>query len=163
MSPLDELVARHRIEATLAAYCDGLDAMDLDAVGRLFTEDCRVSFGPDPALEAQGRAALVASLARLWRWRRTAHLLGHVAVTFDGPDTAHSAARVHAWHEAPDGSDAEIFGIYRDTLIAAEGRWLIHTRRMEMTGSRGAFHVPVPPAYRAPPPDGWTRPAGLDG
>ena len=162
MTPTEELLARCRIADTLAAYCNGLDRMDLDAVGQLFTRDCTVEFGPHPDLRAKGRDAVVASLARLWRWRRTAHHLGHVHVRFDGPEAAATEARVHAWHEAQDGTDAEIFGIYVDRLTRQDDRWLIHTRRMEMTGSRGGFRVPVPPVFRHPPPDGWTPPSGLD-
>ena len=163
MTPVEELLARRQIEDTLAAYCNGLDRMDLDPVGLLFTLDCTVSYGPHPDLQAHGRAALVASLARLWRWRRTAHHLCNVLVRFDGVSEAAAESRVHAWHEAPDGTEAEIFGTYRDTLVHKDNAWLIHTRAMEMNGSRGGFRVPVPPAFRHPPPDGWTPPTGLDG
>ena len=163
MTPVDKLLARRRIEDALTAYCNGLDRMDLDAVGQLFTSDCTVSYGPHPDLQAQGRDAVVASLARLWRWRRTAHHLCNVLVRFEGPSDARAESRVHAWHEAQDGTDAEIFGTYLDTLVRHGDRWLIHSRRMEMNGSRGGFRVPVPPAFRDPPPVGWTPPTGLDG
>lgn len=162
MTPVEELLARSRIEDALAAYCNGLDRMDLDAVGRLFTGDCTVSFGPRPDLQAQGRDALVASLARLWRWRRTAHHLCNLQIRFDGPSQAQTEARVHAWHEAQDGTEAEIFGTYLDRLVRQGERWLIQSRRMEMNGARGGFRVPVPQAFRHPPSAGSTPPADLD-
>ena len=75
MKSIEELIARQRIGETLARYCNHLDSMTLDDLGQLFTEDCAVSFGPNPTLEANGREALITSLARLWRWHRTAHHL----------------------------------------------------------------------------------------
>jgi ketosteroid isomerase-like protein len=156
------LVDTAAITAVLTDYCRYLDRMDLEALGALFTIDCRVIYGPDPRLAAVGRGALVASLARMWRWKRTAHHLANVRIWIDG-DTARAESAVHAWHEAADGSDAEIFGLYHDRLVRDGGDWRIAERRMEMTGSRGGFRVPIPPAPRAAPPAGWRPPEGLDG
>lgn len=162
MTPVEELVERARIHDLLIAYCRNLDRMDLDALGALFAPDCVVTYGTHPDLVAEGRTALVASLARMWRWQRTAHHLCNVWVRFDGRDTARAESGVHAWHEAADGRDAEIFGTYIDLLTKRDGNWLVQTRRMEMRGARGAFRVPVPPAERQPPPPGWIPPEGLD-
>lgn len=119
------------ITAVLVDYCRHLDRMDLDALGALFTADCRVVYGADPRLAADGRAELVASLARMWRWTRTAHHLANVRVWIEG-DAARAESAVHAWHEAADGNDAEVFGLYHDRLVRSDGRWLICERRMEM-------------------------------
>jgi ketosteroid isomerase-like protein len=152
------------ITAVLTDYCRFLDRMDLVALGRLFTADARVIYGPDPRLTAEGRDALVASLARMWRWRRTAHHLANPRVWVDG-DTATSESAVHAWHEAADGTDAEIFGLYHDRLVRTADGWRIAERRMEMQGARGGFRVPIPPAHRAPhprlDPAHGARPLGL--
>ncbi len=161
MSDTRTLLDTAAITTLLTDYCRFLDRMDLAALGALFTTEARVVYGPDPRLEAAGREALVASLARMWRWRRTAHHLANVRVWVEG-DTARAESAVHAWHEAADGSDAEIFGLYHDRLARVDGGWLIAERRMEMQGARGGFRVPIPPAYRAPPPAGWTPPEGLD-
>ena len=83
MRSIEEIIARQKIEETLARYCNHLDSMTLGDLGQLFTEDCVVSFGPNPDLEANGREALIASLARLWRWHRTAHHLCNVVIRFD--------------------------------------------------------------------------------
>jgi hypothetical protein len=40
------------ITAVLTDYCRYLDRMDLEALGALFTIDCRVIYGPDPRLAA---------------------------------------------------------------------------------------------------------------
>jgi ketosteroid isomerase-like protein len=161
MSDTRTLIDTAAITAVLTDYCRFLDRMDLPALGRLFTPDAKVIYGPDPRLAAEGREALVASLARMWRWKRTAHHLANVRVWVEG-DTARAESAVHAWHEAADGSDAEIFGLYHDRLVRTGEGWLIAERRMEMQGSRGGFRVPIPPAHRAAPPPGWTPPEGLD-
>ena len=163
-APIDlaQLVHRQAIEDRLIDYCLHLDAMDLDALVQNFTEDCQVTYGPDPRLEAHGREALKTSLARMWRWRRTAHHLSNLRVWFNGPDRASAESAVWAWHEAQDGSQAEIYGIYRDSLIHSEDGWLIHQRNMSMRGASETFRVPIPQAHRQPPPPGWTPPEGLD-
>lgn len=163
MNEIEALIHRRAIEDALVSYCRYLDRMDLCALAQLFTGDCSVSFGPDPRLAADGRAALETSLSRMWRWRRTAHHLSNVSVQFVSDSAADAESAVWAWHEAEDGTDAEIFGVYRDRLVRQDGAWLIANRRMEMTGSRGGFRVPVPAAFRAPPPPGWSAPEGLDG
>ena len=109
MKSIEELIARQRIGETLARYCNHLDSMTLDDLGQLFTEDCAVSFGPNSNLEANGREALITSLARLWRWHRTAHHLCNVVISFDTIKKATVQSRVHAWHETRDGTEAEIF------------------------------------------------------
>ena len=81
----------------------------------------------------------------------------------EGPEAARSTSYVHAWHEAPDGAEAEVFGIYRDVLRCENGAWRIAKRRMTQLGARGGFAVPVPHDERKPPPPGWTPPEGLDG
>ena len=162
MKSIEELIARQRIGETLASYCNHLDRMTLDDLVQLFTEDCAVSFGPNPNLEANGREALITSLARLWRWHRTAHHLCNVVIRFDTIKKATVQSRVHAWHETRDGTEAEIFGTYIDSMVERDDKWLIQTRRMEMNGSRGIFNLPVPAAFRKPPPKNWVKPLNLD-
>ncbi|MEZ5862749.1 MAG: nuclear transport factor 2 family protein [Geminicoccaceae bacterium] len=94
--PLRELLDRRQIEDLLIDYCRHLDRMALDELAELFTTDCRVTYGPDPRLAAVGREALAGSLARMWRWRRTAHHLANVRVWLDRADTARAESYVHA-------------------------------------------------------------------
>ena len=154
---------RHGVKDVLVDYCRMLDRMDLEGLSRLFTTDCEVIFGPDSRLRAAGRDNLRRSMERMWRWRRTAHHLSNVRVWSDGADAARAESYVHAWHEAPDGTTAEVFGIYRDHLIRVCGDWRIARREMAMNGSQGTFRVQIPRAERAPPPPGWVPPEGLDG
>jgi hypothetical protein len=159
---LRHLIDRQAIADLLTDYCRHLDRMELPELVRLFTPDARVIYGPDPRLASEGRAGLEASLARMWRWRRTAHLLANIRVWFDGTAAAWADSDVLAWHERPDGSSATLYGRYHDRLYRMEEGWRIAERRMEMNGSDRGFTVPIPQAARRPPPPGWTPPEGLD-
>tara|TARA_R100000750_G_scaffold48514_2_gene33367 strand:- start:184 stop:882 length:699 start_codon:yes stop_codon:yes gene_type:complete len=160
-----DLIARQRIETVLIDYCAHLDRMDLAALGALFTTDCRVIYGDSPALQSEGRAALEESLARMWRWQRTAHHLSNVRIRFQGDATAQAESCVLAWHEAPDGHTATLYGRYIDRLVQRQGNWLIAERRMEMNGSDSGFACLCPrrpaPAHLQDGkcPKAWTEPA----
>ncbi|MCL4189843.1 MAG: nuclear transport factor 2 family protein [Rhodobacteraceae bacterium] len=154
------LADRVAIGEVLAAYCRGLDRMDLDAVAALFTEDCAVSFGSHPALQSAGREALRRDLERLWRFRRTAHHLSNLEVRAAG-DSAEAVSYVMAWHERPDGSTATLFGGYEDMLRREAGGWRIARRRQFMNGADAGFAAPIHPAPRRGPPPGWAPPPGL--
>ncbi len=159
LSPEDHFA----IHDLLVDYCLHLDRMDLGALSGLFTADCLVVYGPDPQLTANGAKALEASLARMWRWNRTAHHLSNLRITPEGADTALAESYVMAWHERPDGSTATIYGRYLDRLSRTSDGWRISERRMEMNGSDTGFRVAIPQAPRHPPPAGWAPPPGLDG
>lgn len=153
---LQSLAARQEIQDVLVAYCAHLDRMDLPALGALFTPTCRVIYADDPRFTAEGRDDLVRSLARMWRWQRTAHHISNVLIRV-GPDgQATSESSVMAWHEAPGGDTATVFGRYLDEFQLTPEGWKIAVRRMEMNGADAGFKVPLPQARREPPPEGWT-------
>lgn len=159
---LANLIEWQRIKSVLIEYCTRLDQMDLPALSALFTEDCRVIYGDSSALRSEGRAALEKSLARMWRWQRTAHHLSNFKLSFQDDAAADAESYVLAWHEAPDGHTATLYGRYLDRLVRQQGRWLIAERRMDMNGSDDGFRLPLPPAPRAGPPVGWQVPEGFD-
>jgi len=159
---LASLMARQEISDVLIAYCCHLDRMELTALAALFTEECSVIYGEGSALAATGRPQLQQSLARMWRWKRTAHHLTNVRITLLQSSEAETESYVHAWHEAPDGRTAAIFGRYLDRFVRTSKGWLISRRRMEMNGADAGFKLPIPQAPRASPPMGWQPPAGLD-
>ncbi len=154
---------RFAIHDLLVDYCLHLDRMDLVALAALFTPDCEVMYGPDPNLTARGATALESSLARMWRWKRTAHHLSNVRLWDDGADAARSESYVMAWHERPDGTTATIYGRYLDRLSRTPDGWRIAIRQMQMNGADAGFRVAIPQAPRHPPPQGWAPPPGLDG
>lgn len=163
MNTLNELVSYRAIENVLYDYCRYLDSMDLARLAALFTEDCHVVYGSDVRLQARGQQELETSLARMWRWRRTAHHLSNIQIRLEDSGQARAESCVWAWHEASDGTEAQVFGVYRDVLVKEEDAWRISDRRMTMKGSSGAFRVAIPSEHRACPPKGWVAPDGLDG
>jgi 3-phenylpropionate/cinnamic acid dioxygenase small subunit len=150
-----ELHDRVSIMELLNRYCRALDRMDLDAIPHLFTEACVVSYGP--RLESHGSRQLAADLQRLWRWRRTSHHLSNLIVEIDG-DKARAESYVIAWHEAPDGQTATLFGQYHDQLLRTVEGWRIDKRRQVMNGSDAGFKLAIHPLQRRLPPPGWTAP-----
>lgn len=153
-----ELIDRQAITDVLVEYCFALDRMDLPCLAALFTDDCIVEYGPEPALQSYGAAALENSLQRMWRWQRTSHHLSNVRIEFTAPDEARVGSYVHAWHERANGSTATIFGQYRDCFQRIGGRWRIAERRMEMNGSDAGFKVNIYPLERLPAPSDWVAP-----
>jgi hypothetical protein len=153
---------RHAISDVLIDYCRFLDAMDLEAIARLFTHDCIVDYGEHELLRSNGAEALALSLQRMWRWARTSHHLSNIRIWFDGPKAAHSVSYVFAWHERPDGSMATILGQYHDAFELTGSSWLISRRKMFCNGNDAGFTVPIHPFERREPPPGWTPPR-IDG
>lgn len=147
-----ELSDRVSIIDLLNSYCRALDRMDLDTIPLLFTETCVVSYGPH--LESHGSRQLAVDLQRLWRWRRTSHHLSNLMVKVDG-DIATAESYVIAWHEAPDGLTATLFGQYHDQLLRTPEGWRIDKRRQVMNGCDTGFKLAIHPLQRRPPPPGW--------
>jgi ketosteroid isomerase-like protein len=154
----EQIVDRQAIADVLVEYCFALDRMDLKRLAALFTDDCIVEYGPEPALRSQGAAALQESLQRMWRWQRSSHHLSNVLVEFTGPDTARAGSYVFAWHERADGTTATIFGQYKDRFVRLGNHWRIAERRMEMNGSDAGFNVSIFPFERLAAPAGWVAP-----
>lgn len=153
-----EMSDRQAITDILVEYCCALDRMDLPRLVTLFTDDCFVEYGSEPALQSRGAAELESSLERMWRWQRTSHHLSNVLIEFNGRDEANVSSYVHAWHERPNGNTATILGQYRDRLVRFDERWRIAERRMEMNGSDSGFKVNIYPFERIPAPPGWAAP-----
>jgi 3-phenylpropionate/cinnamic acid dioxygenase small subunit len=157
-SRLRQLMDCEEISFLLAEYCRALDAMELDKVAALFSEDCVVEYGPEDRLRSHGRNALRTGLERLWRWKRTSHHLSNVQIAFRGADEADANSYVMAWHERPDGTTATVFGQYEDKLIRAASGWRLARRRQTMNGNDKGFTVNLFPARRIAPPPGWVAP-----
>ena len=62
---LKELADREEIAFLLHEYCRILDAMDLDTLAAIFTDDCVVEYGPEERLQSRGKAAVRQGLERL--------------------------------------------------------------------------------------------------
>ena len=133
---IDELRARHAIEAVLARYCYAVDGFDLAAVVCLFTEDCEFDWGWQRV--ARGRGGITEMLGALWRWSATSHHLGVVSIRFSANDRADAHSPICAWHEvAGSGKTEQLFGVYHDELVKREEGWLIARRRLRAAGWPG--------------------------
>lgn len=152
------LIDRQEIADLLAEYCRALDLMDLPAIAKVFTADCRVEYGPEERLQSRGAEGVAQSLARMWRWARTSHHLSNIQVVFESPDTARAISYVIAWHERPDGSTATVLGQYHDRLRLTREGWRIAERRMLMNGNTEGFTVNLYRTPREPAPEGWVAP-----
>jgi L-gulonate 3-dehydrogenase len=152
MGPADELRSADRIAITglLHRYCAMLDAMELELVRELFTDDCVVIYGPDERMQSHGAAQLATSLRRLWRFARTSHHLSNVELEFDGADAAHARSYVLAWHQQPDGDSRTLYAEYHDRFIRTPAGWRIAERRQFTHGSDVPWDLPLAEAERRP-------------
>jgi ketosteroid isomerase-like protein len=132
--------------------------MELEAIAKVFANDCVVEFGPDKRLNSYGSQAVAKSLERMWRWARTSHHLSNVQICFDGEDRASSVSYVLAWHERPDKTTATIYGQYHDQLRREHDGWRITKRVMYMNGSDAGFTVNIHPFKRKAAPKHWMPP-----
>ncbi len=157
-SQLRKLSDREEISFLLNEYCRALDAMDLDAVAAVFTEDCVVEYGPEDRLKSHGKPAIRKGLERLWRWKRTSHHLSNIQISFTSEDEAHANSYIIAWHERPDGGTATVWGQYQDTFVRKKEGWRLSVRRQFMNGNDAGFTVNLFPSKRSQPPVGWVAP-----
>lgn len=157
-SPLQRLSDREEISFLLNEYCRALDAMELDTIAALFTEDCVVEYGPEDRLKSYGRAAIRKGLERLWRWKRTSHHLSNIQITFTGDDEAKANSYIIAWHERPDGGTATVWGQYQDVLVRTPDGWRLAKRRQSKNGNDAGFTVNLFPSERRQAPPGWVAP-----
>lgn len=156
---LRELIDRDQIGWLVNEYCRTLDVMDTQALGALFTEDCIAVYGPDPSFRSVGAGALAASIARMWRWKRTSHHLSNLQIEFDGPDAARAVSTVLAWHEGASGEEAVVYGEYRDVLVRTDVGWRFSERHMFLKGNNANYQGSLlTPFGRNPPPEGWSWP-----
>ena len=155
---LNKYLHEREIYLLLVEYCCALDSMDLDAIAKLFSEDCIVDFGTDKQLNSIGSKELAKSLERMWRWKRTSHHLSNVKINLIGDNKAFSKSYVYAWHERFDNTTATIYGQYHDELIRKYDKWLITKRTMYMNGSDSNFKVKIFPLERKKPPLNWEPP-----
>lgn len=128
------LADREAIRELLFAYCRACDLNDPDAVGACFTDDCDADYGPDA--RQPGAAARRAQAEHdLALFEATSHLLGNVAIDFEGAHAARAESVVHAWHQPRVGEPWSLHARYEDTVVRAPAGWLIAERRLLVAGT----------------------------
>ena len=149
---LRQIADRQAIADLQYDYCRYLDEMALDQLAELFTEDAVADYGPEERFRASGRAAIRASLERMWRFTRTSHHLSNVQVWLDGPDEAHGVSYVIAWHELEDGEEALVYARYHSRFARRAEGWKIARLDFRMTGNSAGYTGKLHRLERIPPP-----------
>lgn len=131
------LVDRAAIADLTARYCDRLDAHDIDAVAGCFAADAETDYGPGRGGVVVGREAIAQRIGRGQSvFRRTHHQLGHQTVTVAG-DEANGVTAALTWHERFSGERELLALRYVDRFRRLDGRWLIASRRVEISMVEG--------------------------
>jgi 3-phenylpropionate/cinnamic acid dioxygenase small subunit len=125
------------ITDVLHAYCRAVDDNRPDDIITLFTDDCRYDYGG-----ATGRFDTKEHAYKFFRagtdkiYKRSAHYLSNVEITFTGGDEADGVSYVAAWHEFHDESlpNAWIFGRYVDRFVRSGDGWRICQRTVVTMG-----------------------------
>ncbi len=111
------------VQQLLGEYCLTMDSGAFDEWVRLFAADGRMVMG---AREIAGHEALL-------RFATTAprgiHLSGLPVITVIDETTVHSAC---PWTFVELATGVQAVGYYHDDLVRSPGRYLFHTRRVEM-------------------------------
>lgn len=138
---LQELADRAEIIDLVTAYTRAVDRRRWDDLDHVFTADAVLDYtspgGPADALEVV-KPWLEGGLAGFDRYQ---HVIGQVAITFEGPDHARATAYFTNPMVArrPDGSEAlfEVGGYYHHRLVRTADGWRSEHLVDEMVWSRG--------------------------
>lgn len=132
---------RAAIVELLYGYAWHFDRNEAEAVAGLFTEDCRIDYGPEMA-DIVGRDTIVASiqpgLSNLFS--SSTHHISNAMIRADGPDTASGVAYVYAWHTYhPSGEAGEMWGQYHCRFLRTSEGWKIAELVLKVAGMKN-FH-----------------------
>ncbi|ONH28010.1 nuclear transport factor 2 family protein [Pseudofrankia asymbiotica] len=123
-------------------YARAIDSKDYDALATLFTPTATFDYnhadGEQHALESW-----LAGTRRLEQLDGTQHFFTNHEFDIDG-DAARGQFNMIAQHVRrglPGGSLLMIGGIYRDTYVRTDGRWLVATRSHEAKWATGNHDV----------------------
>jgi hypothetical protein len=130
---LQELLESIRIREVLADYCIWLDEANIEAVRACFAGDATADYGPGRGGLIVGAQAIADRIAAgQSAFRRTHHQIGQIRLSLRGSE-ASTLTYVTAWHERLTGEQEIICLRYVDRLRAAQGRWVIANRRVEVS------------------------------
>lgn len=126
---------RSDIEDQMFRYARATDWFETEQHREVFVGDC--VFASPHSGDMHGVDAVVEWMNRvLPQFEATQHLIGNIAVTFTGDDTATAVSYVRAWHRWSDHAqpDMVLWGEYRDRWRRVDGRWRIAERRVLEAG-----------------------------
>ena len=151
---LHNLEAESEIRQSLDDYMQLLRSRDWDDYIKLFATDCAIDIvegvikGRDAIKTRMANAsARMGAAAAGQPQRQSADLLSNVYVKVDG-DTATARSRFTFLNEAEDGSfRVRGSGLYLDTWVRENGKWLIKYRKVEwdLLAGGGRNQAPAAP------------------
>ena len=147
---MDRLEDRAAIEDQMFRYARATDWMETENHRLVFADEC--VFASPHSGDMHGVDAVVAWMNRvLPQFEATQHLIGNIAITFTGPDSADAVSYVRAWHRYLDHSkpDMVLWGEYHDRWERIDGTWRIRERRVKEAGIEPRREGGVPNPRRA--------------
>ena len=131
-----ELSDRQDISDVLSAYCRAIDDNRPDDVIGLFTDECHYDYGGELGTFNTKEFAYKFFRSGTDKiYKRSAHYVSNLEVSFTGQNTAMSITYLAAWHEFHEAiENAWIYGRYVDTLVRTDTGWKINSRRVDTLG-----------------------------
>ena len=124
------------IRDVLHSYCRAIDDNRPDDVVELFTDDCEYDYGGE--LGAFNDKAYAYKFFRSGTdkiYKRSAHYVSNIEISFTGDDSAETVTYLDAWHEFhEDIENAWIFGRYVDSFVRTDAGWRIAKRQVLTMG-----------------------------
>ncbi len=124
------------IRDVLHSYCRAIDDNRPDDVVELFTDDCEYDYGGDLGTfndKAYAYKFFRAGTDKIYK--RSAHYVSNIEVSFNGEDSAETVTYLDAWHEFHEDIDnAWVFGRYVDSFVRTDAGWRICKRQVLTMG-----------------------------
>lgn len=129
---IDQLESRAQLRELQTKYCIACDVRDMPALSALFTDDVHIE-SRDGAMQARGRAAVMAMFDRLFMIRGPAYHWTHdVLLEFDATDRDRATGVVLAHAETTPNGKASIAGLrYEDVYRREAGTWRFAKRYLQ--------------------------------
>ncbi len=141
-----ELAQSKVVEGVLFDYCQFVDALDIEAVSKLFAEDGEMDLGLGRVWHGRDEILKNMSCRLEQDYTHTSHHLSNIRIHFDGRERASTSSYVFAWHrQSSDGRERKLFGRYFDDLVMTAEGWKIKRRRLRAAGQDGYPRVPGHP------------------
>ena len=150
MSASDRLGDRSAIADQMYRYARATDWVETNQHREVFVDDC--VFASPHSGDIVGIDGVVAWMDRaLGQFEATQHLIGNIAITFTGDDSADAVSYVRAWHRYRDHDKADmvLWGEYHDRWRLVGSTWRIAERRVLEAGIEPRRDGGVPNPRRA--------------
>ena len=126
-SKLQEVLDREEIKSVKHRYLRSCDAVDIEGMLSVFTEDCLVDFWPGMGIECKG----IAALEEFYRGAQSgviasSHHLSNIDIVFHTPDRASVHSYLYSWTRDegfPEVRDHHRWARYQDVFVRTPEGW----------------------------------------